>query len=141
MKFWDSSALVALVIEEASSASVEHLAAQDTEMALWWGARVECRSALTRRARDGRVPIGEAQRASTEIEMIAAEASETPPSEPLRLLACELVERHPLRAADALQLAAAVTARSGTTQPVEFVCLDQRLRQAAEREGFAVLPV
>ena len=141
MKFWDSSALVALVIEEASTVAVEYVAARDSEMALWWGARVECRSAVARRARDGGFPVDEALRASADLELIVAEGSETPPSETLRKLACELVDRHPLRAADALQLAAAVTARAGSARPMEFVCLDQRLRQAAEREGFAVLPV
>ncbi len=47
-----------------------------------------------------------------------------------------LLARHPLRAADAGQLAAAVMARERTGGSLEFVSLDRRLAAAAEREGF-----
>ena len=141
MRFWDSSALVPLVISEQASAEVERLAAADTILAVWWGTRVECCSAIRRRVRDGSVLSDAATKALAEVDELAGEAVETPPSAPLRSLACELLDRHPLRAADALQLAAAVKARETAAAPIDFVCLDQRLRQAAEREGFTVLPV
>ena len=47
---------------------------------------------------------------------------------------------HPLRAADAMQLAAAIVWANGQATGHEFVCLDHRLREAAQREGFTVLP-
>jgi uncharacterized protein len=43
---------------------------------------------------------------------------------------------HPLRAADALQLAAAVVAAERDPPSLEFVSLDDRLLEAASREGF-----
>jgi len=46
---------------------------------------------------------------------------------------------HPLRAADALQLAAALTARDKSPELVQVVCSDGRLSEAAGNEGFAVL--
>ena len=140
MRYWDSSALVPLIIPEASSHSAERLVDQDTDIAMWWGARVECASAVRRQIRDRTLAPALAVVASASIERLASQAREIPPSEHLRRLACELVDRHPLRAADALQLAAAVTARTAAAEPIDFVCLDQRLRLAAATEGFAVLP-
>ncbi len=46
---------------------------------------------------------------------------------------------HPLRAADALQLGAAIVAADGDTASLEFVTLDRRLADAALREGFPTL--
>jgi hypothetical protein len=59
--------------------------------------------------------------------------------EPLRRLAQRLVRVHPLRAADAFQLAAALVAAEPDPSGVEFVCLDPRLANAASREGFRVV--
>jgi hypothetical protein len=51
-----------------------------------------------------------------------------------------LLSRYPLRAADALQLSAALVAAEDTPDLLPFVCLAGRLRAAAAAEGFAVLP-
>ncbi len=51
-----------------------------------------------------------------------------------------LLNVHPLRAADSLQLAAALIAADDQPSSRSFVCLDQRLADAAKREGFTVLP-
>jgi hypothetical protein len=53
-------------------------------------------------------------------------------------MARRLLRVHPLRAADSLQLAAAVLASEGRPSTLEFVCLDDRLGIAAQREGFRV---
>jgi uncharacterized protein len=47
---------------------------------------------------------------------------------------------HALRAAEALQVAAALTWCDESPRGERFVCLDERLKQAARREGFDVLP-
>jgi len=47
---------------------------------------------------------------------------------------------HPLRAADALQLGAALVACGDDPHGFEFVCVDERLNEAARREGFTVRP-
>jgi len=49
-----------------------------------------------------------------------------------------LLRVHPLRAADSFQLAAAFLAAEGRPSTLEFVCLDDRLVIAAQREGFLV---
>lgn len=62
------------------------------------------------------------------------------PTAPLRDRAGRLLAAHPLRTADALQLAAALAWCDDVPRGESFVCLDERLREAARREGFAVLP-
>ncbi len=49
-----------------------------------------------------------------------------------------VVETYPLRAADALQLGAALVAAEGHPSSLGFVTLDRRLAGAASREGFRV---
>jgi hypothetical protein len=46
---------------------------------------------------------------------------------------------HPLRAADSLQLAAALVAADHDPTTLELVCLDARLATADRREGFRVI--
>jgi hypothetical protein len=57
-----------------------------------------------------------------------------------RLSAETLLARHPLRAADSLQLAAALAWREGHPGAASFVTLDRRLKEAAAIEGFRTLP-
>ena len=52
--------------------------------------------------------------------------------------ACALLELHPLSAADALQLAAALEACEHKPQGYVFVTGDQRLAEAARLTGFTV---
>lgn len=51
-----------------------------------------------------------------------------------------LCSRHSLRGFDALHLASAGILRDKIHQPVGFVCIDIRLREAADQEHFEVLP-
>jgi hypothetical protein len=61
-------------------------------------------------------------------------------TEGVRRRAARLLAIHPLRAGDALQLAAALVWCEETPDGEAFVCLDERLRAAAAKEGFDVLP-
>jgi hypothetical protein len=51
-------------------------------------------------------------------------------------MAERLLKVHPLRAADSLQLAAAILAADHEPDRLELVCLDEKLGQAAIKEGF-----
>ena len=62
------------------------------------------------------------------------------PTDHVRERAEQLIAVYPLRAADALQLAAALTWCENQPWNERFVCLDKRLRDAARKEGFSVLP-
>ena len=66
---------------------------------------------------------------------------EVQPSESLREDALRFLRAHELRAADAIQLAAGVAAAEGRPTTLAFVSLDDRLAEAAEREGFPVVGI
>lgn len=140
MRFWDISSLVPLVVREAASATIERLFLDDRELAVWWAARVEFASALARRRRAGTLSEVEAERASEDLRDLIAGSFEIEPAEEIRNRAIELLFRHELRAADALQLAAAVFWSDDMPGGSSFVCLDRRLRAASRAQGFTVLP-
>ena len=71
---------------------------------------------------------------------IVEDADIVAPTLALRERAGRLLASHPLRAADALQLAAALVWCDERPAEEGFVCLDRRLRDSARREGFAVVP-
>ena len=140
MRFWDSSALVPLVVEEPSSGALEALVGTDPEIAAWWATAVECASAIGRRARMLAADEGRSTRAYQQLAELAGGWTEVPPTERLRDVAIRLVRVHDLRAGDALQLAAALIAAENRPDTLELVTLDERLADAARREGFPVLP-
>ena len=140
MRFWDSSAIVPLLVDESESGSVSALLAEDGELTVWWGTRVECASAVRRREREGSLSAAEVGTALGLLDDLTVVAHELTPSEQVRASAERSLAVHDLAAADALQLAAALTWRGPVGPRAELVCLDQRLRAAATREGFALLP-
>jgi predicted nucleic acid-binding protein len=119
---------------------VDALLAADRQVTVWWATQVECASAIGRRERSGAMPAEEASYALTQLEELLAGWNEVPPGERVREPASRLVRLHELRAADALQLAAAIVAAEDRRGMLDVVTLDDRLRLAACREGFRVLP-
>lgn len=140
MKFWDTSAVVPLCMQEPGSAAAREILATDSVMVVWWGTRTECISALTRLARDGVLTQADERAARHVLNVLARAWMEMQPSETLRDLAERLLAVHPLRTADALQLAAALLSCRQVTAGQSFVAFDERLRAASYREGFTVLP-
>lgn len=140
MRFWDTSAIVSLLALEAPSWKTWELFHQDPRAVLWWGTPVECVSALERVKREGQVAEAALQRAWSVFRRVRAAGVEIQPTEDIRLSAERLLSRHPLRAADSLQLAAALAWWESQPAGAIFVALDRRLRAAATREGFRVLP-
>ena len=109
-------------------------------MVAWWGTVVECASAVARLRRDGVFEVSQEQAVETVLQAMAAAWTEVQPSDEVRRWGIRLMRRHPLRAADALQLAAAQIWASGRPEGNSFVCLNHKLRDAARREGFSVIP-
>ena len=140
MKFWDSSSIIPLCLREKTSEAIKGLMKDDEDIVVWWTTRIECLSALSRRQREGVLPSGDEVKARTVLSALAATWSEVQPTETVRLRAERLLSIHPLRAADALQLASALIWAQETPRGLDFVCLDQNLREAALKEGFSVLP-
>ncbi len=140
MKYWDSSALVALVVHESHSQAVRHLVEQDRDFITWWATPVECYSALSRLQRSNLLKEHEISSVRMRLELLSNEMDLVAPTKKLRERALRLLSLHPLSAADALQLAAALRWSHEETAGVGFVSLDDRLRAAASAEGFMVLP-
>lgn len=139
MKFWDSSALLALLIEEEASGAVAELFRKDRRQVVWCLSEVEVASALARRASEGLLPA-EAERARQDVLHLADRWTEVTSLEDVRSRAVRLVGVHRLRAANALQLGAALVASDEKPENLPFVSLDNRLSGAARKEGFRVLP-
>jgi hypothetical protein len=108
----------------------------DPMILAWWGTRVECESAISRLEREGGLKRRSATAARGRLDRFAATWHEVQPLESVRDVARRLLRVHGLRAADALQLGAAMAAAEGRPGSLVFVCLDERLTEAAEREGF-----
>ena len=110
--FWDSSALVPLCVDQGGSTFAK-ADLKDKSLAVWWGASVEMTSAFTRLLRRGEISHDDFR-------------AEKP------------LQQHPLRAADALQLAAALVWSKLHPRMRAFVCFDGRLAEAASKENFSV---
>jgi uncharacterized protein with PIN domain len=137
--FWDSSALVPLLTPEERTAQLLDGLKADPDPAIWWASPVECRSAIERRRREGdSAEVLEAglRRLETLLGGLAVVAA----TEQVRGRAGRMLAAHPLRAAGALQLAAALVWSDDSPGGEAFVCLDDRLRSAAAAEGFELVP-
>lgn len=130
-----------LLVGEPVSTALQSLYEADSSVLVWWGTEVEATSSVARRERAGDISSRVASTALRRLEEMKAEWSEVEPSEALRRTARRLVRSHPLRAADALQLAAAIVGSGGDPSTVPIVCFDARLATAADREGFPIVEV
>jgi hypothetical protein len=128
------------MIPERRTAVVEELLVGDRELIVWWGTPVECQSAVYRQQRSGLLPTVAVQQALIRMRYLLEDADRVPPVDQILERAGQVLTRHSLRAADAFQLGAALTWCKGAAGGRVFVCLDDRLREAAQREGFTVLP-
>jgi uncharacterized protein len=139
VRFWDTSALVPLLLEQEASAEVRPLVQEDPEMAAWWGTPVECASALARLRREGVISVGEEDRTLELLGLLREAWLEVLPSTELRDESMRLLRVHSLEAADALQLAAALV-WTGSARAGALVTLDERLALASRLEGLRALP-
>lgn len=139
MKYWDSSAIVPLLVEEVLTDPILSLYKRDRTTVTWWGTKVECASALARVERSGGLEPSAASEAFDRLEVLADTWHEIEPGAAVRETAQRFLRVHDLRAADALQLAAAFWASEVHPPTLEVVTLDDRLAIAAEREGFEVI--
>jgi predicted nucleic acid-binding protein len=139
VRFWDTSAIVPLVVQEPRAVAVRQALRDDPRLIVWWATLAECVSAISRLEREGALTATEAARGLANLRDAHQSWGEIEPGDRLRDIAIRLLRTHPLTTADALQLAAAITAADGEPRSLPFVTLDDRLARAAEREGFPVL--
>ena len=140
MIFWDASAVLPLCVQEDPSPLVRELLLGDTAMMVWWGTPVECCSALARLQREGFLDEKAFSRAGRFLDSLQAGWSEILPSHQVRESALRCISVHGLKAADSLQLAAAMVWSNYRPTGHSFACFDKRLQQAAHNEGFRIVP-
>lgn len=140
MRYWDASALVPLFLAERESRRVLEWLSEDDGVVTWVWTRTEVVSAIERRAREGVFSRSERRLVLGRFNRHAARWDEVADMLAVRSRAELLLARHPLRAADAGQLGAALLVRDQFGGALPFVCLDERLSAAAELEGLRVIP-
>lgn len=138
--FWDASGIVLLCLAQPEAAEARRLQRSYPRLVVWWGTPVEATSAFERVRRDGSAPVAECDRALARLETLSRRWVEVQPVDRLRSLARDLLARHPLRAADALQLSAALLWTGERPRNRVFVTFDERLGGAAAAHGFSVHP-
>ena len=140
MRYWDASALVPLVVAEASSDAVRRWLAEDGRIVTWAWSRAEIVAAIERRTREGLLSRPQRRAVLERFSSFADTWDEVTEVLAVRARASALLARHPLRAADAGQLGAALLVQEQLSEPLSFVCLDRRLAYAAELESLQVIP-
>jgi predicted nucleic acid-binding protein len=139
MRFWDASAIVPLLVAEPSTKAMQAQAEEDPDILVWWGSEMECASALCRLERMGVLETSALALALSRLKQLAGAWHEVEPSDVVRDHALRFLRVHPLRAADAMQLAAAFVAAEMRPSTLAFLTLDERLAEAAGKEGFALV--
>jgi len=134
MSFWDSSALLPLILREPTSNQMRTLWFDEQSPIVWWATLTECQAAIARRVREN-MAAEQVAEAGEGLRLLADFWLEVPPSDAVRTAAQRVLGLHPLRAADALQLAAAFVAADGKPGTLPVVTLDDRLAEAARKEG------
>jgi predicted nucleic acid-binding protein len=139
MRFWDASAIVPLLMSESTTKILQRLASADPVMLVWWATEVECASAVTRLEREGALESSAAIDAFDRLKRLANGWHEIDPNDAVREAAVRFLRVHSLRAADALQLAAAFIGADRRPSSLELITLDDRLATAARKEGFPLI--
>jgi len=136
--FWDSSAIVPLCVRQQNTHQAR-LHARNHALHVWWATFVEIRSAVARLRLSGLLNEQGEHEALARHHALSLAWKEIRPDDSVRNLACQLLGQHRLRAADSLQLAAALVWCYERPKQRLFLSGDQRLSQAAESAGFSVI--
>lgn len=140
--YLDTSALLKLYVSEEGTERAVSVAEEAAEgrIVILDITPVEARSAIRRREREGDIAATDADRVLKQIEHDCSMTFLMQPSTSAVIEeAARLIDRHPLRAYDALQLAGCLVVSESMPEPVTFVCADTRLCEAAASEGLTTL--
>lgn len=138
MKFWDSSAVVPLLVKQKDTTAQMKLLGSDPVQIVSWTTHCECFSALARLEREELLSPQAFNRSHARLVKLAASWQVVAPELALEEETKRILRTHNLRCADAFQLAAAVLASAKRPASLSFVTLDERLALAASREGFEI---
>ncbi len=140
MRFWDSTAVIPLVVSEPESSTMKKLQGDGNGIVTWWTTPLECLAALERVRRQRGLGPELVHAVRSRLRELGSEWHQVLPSEAIIEHAERLLRTYPLRSTDAVQLAAAIVLSDGRPATLEFVSLDARLGDAVRQEGFRLLP-
>ena len=135
--FWDASGIVPLCVHESTSRRAQSELRQFLPV-VWWASTVEVHNAITRLHRLGRLRDSEKKGALYRLDALGQGWREIP-TDSLRGLATDWLDKYELRAADRLQLAAALIWCQQRPARRTSICADQRLAKSAMAAGFSVV--
>lgn len=140
--FLDTSSTTKLYVSEIGTSEMVALVQHpDTHnLAILSITVVEFRSAVRRRQRTGSLDEAQATVALTEFHsQLGGRIDVWPVTNDVFSLAGELIDRHPLKASDAIQLAGCLMLRAVSSEAPTFVASDHQLLRSAVNEGLSVL--
>ncbi len=138
--FWDASGLVLLCINQTDSSRSRKLARRFKRKIAWWGTSIEIESAFSRLLGEGKMSKEDLRKARAVWQKLERTLLIIQPDEVLREIAKSLPEKYGLRALDSLQLAAALRYCKEKSRDYVFICFDEKLAEAAEKDGFTIFP-
>jgi uncharacterized protein len=127
-----------MLVPQAATSAVQNIYRRDNDVIVWWATEIECVSAIARLERRRNLTARGTIAAMERLDAFKRSWNEVQPLETVRDTARRVLRTHDLRAADALQLGAALVASEGRPASLEFLSLDGRLVDAAQREGLLV---
>lgn len=133
MKFWDTSAIIPLLVNEQYSDIVDPIFTKDSSMIVWWGTSIECISAISRLDRENKITPEEQAQIIARLNELRDSWREIQATPLIKQYAERILQVHPLRAQDAQQLAACLIANQDMV--IEFLTFDKRLEIAGRKEG------
>ena len=139
-RFFDTSAFVALLRDEPSTATVVGLDASAREV---YGSQIlfaESITAIHRWMREGHLSGSDRDFLRERLNQNLMRFRIQPIDDRVNASVVIFTEKYPIRAADAIQLASWSVLQAALDEQIAFVCLDHRLREAAVREGGVVEP-
>ena len=135
MRYWDASALVPLLVAERDTELVRSWLSDDDRIVTWVWTHTEIVGAVERRTREASLSRSQRREVLRRLDAFARSWDEVTDVLAVRSRANALLARHPLQAADAGQLGAALLVQEQLAGVLDFVCLDRRLSSAAELES------
>ncbi|GAF79665.1 unnamed protein product, partial [marine sediment metagenome] len=97
MNFWDSSAIIPLLIEEIATEPIVEIFKQDPGILAWWGTEVECVSALSRLEREDPSVAPIVEESLKRLDSLKRSWHEVQPVSSVRETARRLLRVHALR--------------------------------------------
>ena len=137
--FWDTSGIVPLCCFQSQTAEASKTARIYARQVTWWAAPVEVTSSLNRLYRERNLTLEGKQQAISRLTYLRRRWNEIQPADEVRDSAERLLNIHKLKAADALQLAAALVWCGQRPHGRHFIGADGVLADAAEAEGFTLI--